>query len=101
MNHDATLNKLRERLGADGFTTSEFRDNTRVTAKQDQLYAVLECLKQQCGFDLLVDITAADYLHYPDARGDFPRAQDAKVWQFVTTELQGSQWATPPTATGL
>jgi NADH-quinone oxidoreductase subunit C len=70
MNHDATLTKLREQF-ADGFTMSAFRDNFRVIVKPEQLCAVLECLKQQCGFDLLVDITAVDYLHYPDAKDRF------------------------------
>src|SRR5262245_47440437 len=71
MNHDATIQQLRERLGADGCTISEFRDNFRIIVKADRLYAALESLKQQCGFDMLIDITAADYLHYPDARDRF------------------------------
>jgi NADH-quinone oxidoreductase subunit C len=71
MNHDATLSKLHERLGADDFTTSEFRDNFRLIVKSERLFALLECLKQQCGFDMLIDITAADYLHYPDATDRF------------------------------
>ncbi len=70
MSHDTTLTKLREKF-PDGITTSEFRDNFRVIVQPGQLYAVLEHLKQQCGFDLLVDITAADYLHYPDAKDRF------------------------------
>jgi NADH-quinone oxidoreductase subunit C len=70
MSHDATLTKLREKF-PDGITTSEFRDNFRLIVQPGQMYAVLEHLKQQCGFDLLVDITAADYLHYPDAKDRF------------------------------
>src|SRR4051794_27254139 len=62
---------LSQRFGPDAFTTSEFRDNRRVVVPSDKLYPVLECLKQQGGFDLLVDITAVDYLHYPDARDRF------------------------------
>ena len=71
MNHDATLSKLHERLGADDFTTSEFRDNFRLIVKSERLFALLECLKQQCGFDMLVELSAADYLHYPDAKDRF------------------------------
>ena len=70
MNHDNTLARLREKF-ADGITTSEFRDNFRVIVPPAQLYVVLEHLKQAAGFDLLVDITAADYLHYPDAKDRF------------------------------
>jgi NADH-quinone oxidoreductase subunit C len=71
MSHDATLAVLRERFGADGFTTSEFRDNFRVHVPSDRVYALLECLKSRGGFDMLVDVTAADYLYYPDARDRF------------------------------
>lgn len=62
---------LRQQFGADGFTTSEFRDNRRVIVPPARLYAVLECLKGQCGFDMLIDITAVDYLQYPDAKDRF------------------------------
>ena len=71
MSHDTTLTTLRGKLGADGFTTSEFRDNFRVIVPAAKLYAALECLKLSAGFDLLSDITAVDYLHYPDARDRF------------------------------
>jgi len=70
MTHDAVLNLLRERFGADGFTTSEFRDNRRVTVPADKVFAVLEALKG-AGFDFLAELSAADYLHYPDARDRF------------------------------
>jgi NADH-quinone oxidoreductase subunit C len=68
MTHEETLANLRERFAADGFTTSEFRDNQRVHVAPAQLYAMLEHLKQALGFDMLVDLSAADYLHYPDAK---------------------------------
>src|SRR4051812_32312462 len=71
MSQEATLTKLTERLGADGFATSEFRDNRRVIVPATQLQAALVVLKHGCGFDMLVDITAADYLHYPNARDRF------------------------------
>src|SRR5262249_43384243 len=71
MTHEHTLALLRERFGDDSFTTSEFRDNRRVIVPPARLYAVLECLKQQCAFDMLIDVTAADYLYYPDARDRF------------------------------
>ncbi|OAI47469.1 NADH dehydrogenase [Planctomycetaceae bacterium SCGC AG-212-F19] len=70
MNHEATLAKLHETFGA-AVATSEFRDNFRLLVQVGQLYSVLEHLKQQLGFDLLVDLTAADYLHYPDAKDRF------------------------------
>lgn len=68
MSYDAIL---QERFGADGFSTSEFRDNRRVIVAPQRLLAVLKCLKQECGFDMLADLTAVDYLHYPDAKDRF------------------------------
>jgi NADH-quinone oxidoreductase subunit C len=61
---------LRARLGGDGFTVSDFRDNHRLIVAADKLYAALEALYQG-GFDHLTDVTAVDYLHYPDAKDRF------------------------------
>jgi NADH-quinone oxidoreductase subunit C len=61
---------LTEKLGSSAVTASEFRDNRRALVPSDKLFAALEALKQG-GFDLLVDITAIDYLHYPEAKDRF------------------------------
>ena len=71
MAFDSICNLLRERFGADSFTTSEFRDNRRVIVPPEQLFAFMETLKDQAGFDQLTDITAVDYLKYPNARDRF------------------------------
>jgi NADH-quinone oxidoreductase subunit C len=71
MDHETIQARLRERFGLAGFATSEFRDNRRVTVDAAQVYELLECLQRECGFDMLVDLTAVDYLHYPDARDRF------------------------------
>lgn len=68
MTHEEILTKLRERFGAAGFTISEFRDNRRVHVGPEQLYAFLEFLKANCGFDMLAELGAADYLQYPGAK---------------------------------
>src|SRR2546423_7737934 len=62
---------LKDRFGADSFPPSESRNNRRVIVPPDRLFAFLECLKQPCGFDMLVDVTAVDYLNYPDAKDRF------------------------------
>lgn len=62
---------LKERFGEGSFTASQFRDNVRVIVPAERLYDVLECLKNTCGFDMLAELTAADYLTYPDARDRF------------------------------
>jgi len=64
------IDTLKEKLGADAVVASEFRDNKRAVVQAAKLFAALEALKA-AGFDLLVDITAVDYLHYPDAKDRF------------------------------
>jgi NADH-quinone oxidoreductase subunit C len=66
----AAVDCLKVIIGAEGIVESDFRDNKRVVVPAALLYASLECL-QEYGFDLLVDITAVDYLHYPNARDRF------------------------------
>lgn len=62
---------LNEKLGSGSFTVSEFRDNRRLHVDVSRLFEVLKCLKESCGFDMLIDVTAVDYLNYPDARDRF------------------------------
>jgi NADH-quinone oxidoreductase subunit C len=50
---------------------SEFRGQLRLTAPRDDLLAVVLKLKEQFGFDYLVDITCVDYLHYRGATSRF------------------------------
>jgi NADH-quinone oxidoreductase subunit C len=50
---------------------SEFRGDTRGVVPRDELYSVLQFLRDQSGFDLLVDITCVDYLAYRGAEDRF------------------------------
>lgn len=68
MTHDDILTRLRTTFGPDGFSTSEFRDNRRVIVPVERLYDFMQLLKEQCGFNFLAELTAVDYLRYPDAR---------------------------------
>ena len=52
-------------------TVDEYRDRTRVVVPQDAIYQVLSWLKNEQGYDLLVDITCVDYLNYRDASDRF------------------------------
>ena len=54
-----------------GLTASEFRGDTRVVAPNVSLLAVMQHLKSEAKFDLLVDVTCVDYLNYRDARDRF------------------------------
>lgn len=65
---DEIVGKLKGRFGESAITTSQFRDNFRVHAGADKVFGVLEYLKQDCGFDMLVELGGADYLHYPEAK---------------------------------
>ena len=67
----STLETLTLQFGADGFATSQFRDNQRVQIAPDKLLDVMRVLKESCGFDMLAEITGIDYLHYPNARDRF------------------------------
>jgi NADH-quinone oxidoreductase subunit C len=70
---NVTVAQTIERMKAafPGLDTSEFRGQTRVVVPVESLYEVLRTLKEECGFDLLADITCVDYLHYRDAKDRF------------------------------
>ncbi|MCA9100252.1 MAG: NADH-quinone oxidoreductase subunit C [Pirellulales bacterium] len=52
-------------------TTSEFRGNVRVVMPRAQLREAAEWLRDERGFDQLIDITCVDYLHYREANERF------------------------------
>jgi NADH-quinone oxidoreductase subunit C len=55
---------------------SEFRGQQRVVVPREAIYETLKLLKEQLGFDLLVDLTCVDYLDYRGASespGNSPR----------------------------
>ena len=58
---------LKRRLGENAFTVVRFRDNVQVIVRPEKLFQALECLKDDGRFDMLIDVTAVDYLEYPDA----------------------------------
>jgi len=71
---EAILARLRERLGDRVVETHDFRgDHTAVVARDALLAALVLCRDDpKLGFDLLVDVTAVDYLKFP-GREDGPR----------------------------
>lgn len=52
-------------------SVSEFRGQTRVAVPLKSIHSALKKLKEQLGFDLLVDVTCVDYLNYRDAKDRF------------------------------
>jgi NADH-quinone oxidoreductase subunit C len=63
--HAATLALLADGFGDGVFSTSRFRDNLRLFVPKERLLDLLEALKNRCGFDLLSELGATDYLGYP------------------------------------
>ena len=61
---------LTQTFGSD-ISLSEFRDNRRIVASAKRAFEVLQSLKEKQGFDLLVDVTAVDYLEFPGAKDRF------------------------------
>jgi NADH-quinone oxidoreductase subunit C len=74
MDGSAILARLRGRLGARVLETHEHRgDHTAVVARDGLLEALRFCRDDdQLKFDLLMDVTAVDYLKFP-GREDGPR----------------------------
>ncbi len=64
-------------------TASEFRGQTRVVVPLGSIRAVLEELKERLGFDLLIDVTCVDYLHYRGATDRF-----GMVYLLTNTETE-------------
>jgi NADH-quinone oxidoreductase subunit C len=64
------LKTLHDRFGYD-IVESTFRDNRRVIVPSDKTYFVLEFLWRERGFDMLAELTAVDYLEYPEAKDRF------------------------------
>src|SRR5437879_6292290 len=69
MAFEEIVNALKARF--EGISASQFRDNYRVIVKPSQVFDVLKSFKEDHGFDMLAELTAADYLKYPEARDRF------------------------------
>jgi NADH-quinone oxidoreductase subunit C len=54
-----------------GLTVSEFRGDVRIVVPRELMFSFMHSLKDEHGFDMLVDITCVDYLSYRQARDRF------------------------------
>jgi NADH-quinone oxidoreductase subunit C len=68
------LQRLRDRFGAAVVDTQEYRGDTRAVVERAAVLDVLRFCRDEpaLAFDVLMDLTAADYLKYP-GREDGPR----------------------------
>jgi NADH-quinone oxidoreductase subunit C len=69
MTETATTDALNRRFA--GLQVSEFRGDMRVIVPPEFLFDALQLLRDERGFDLLVDVTCVDYLAYRDATDRF------------------------------
>jgi NADH-quinone oxidoreductase subunit C len=68
---------------------SEFRGQTTLVVPATRCHDVLAFLKNDpaCAYDLLVDVTAVDYLNYPNSKaGPAQGGRFAVVWNIVNTQ---------------
>jgi NADH-quinone oxidoreductase subunit C len=59
------IDELKATFGAT--KVAEFRKNVRIDILAEKTYDALAHLKTKHGFDMLFELTAVDYLEYPDA----------------------------------
>ena len=71
MTLDHTLNKLEQKFGDQMLHVSHFRGDCKIICPLSHIIQLLIFLKDDCDSDMLVDITAVDYMEYPNARDRF------------------------------
>jgi NADH-quinone oxidoreductase subunit C len=64
------LSVLQQKFGTE-LVESSFRDNRRVDVPAAKLFDLLSSPKSDHGFDMLIDLTAVDYLEYEGATDRF------------------------------
>ena len=79
-----TLRALELSVGS--LAQSEFRGQTRVVVPRESLADAFTTLRDQRGFDLLVDVTCVDYLNYPDAEHRFDLGEVGRDLRGVLAE---------------
>lgn len=62
MSEHAAVSKLKEKFSASILDVAEFRGDTAVTVKKEDIVAVCDFLKGEQGFDFLTDLCAIDYM---------------------------------------
>jgi NADH-quinone oxidoreductase subunit C len=85
------LQRLRDRFGAALVETHEHRGDTTGLVERGALLDVLQWCRDEptLGFDVLMDLTAADYLRYP-GREDGPRFE--VVYQLYSLRHNHRVW---------
>ncbi len=87
MNREEILGRLEQEFADEALAVSFFRDDARITCPAEHVTAVLRLLREECGLDMLADLTAVDYLEYPDARDRF-----AVIYSLTSTASNARLW---------
>ena len=66
-----TEDALQSKFPGDGLAFSQFRDNRRIGVPASKLFEILAYLKNEQNFNMLVELTAVDYLEYEGAKDRF------------------------------
>jgi NADH-quinone oxidoreductase subunit C len=79
-----TLARLKQQFAGQGLRATEFRGETTVIVPKEKLHALLQFLRddKESAYDFLSDVTAVDYLNYPQAQGRF-----GVVYNLVSTKF--------------
>ncbi|MDX2036004.1 MAG: NADH-quinone oxidoreductase subunit C [Isosphaeraceae bacterium] len=83
--HASTLRRLAEVFGDGVFTTSRHLDNLRLHVHPGRLIDLLRELRDHCGFQMLSELGAVDFLGYPDRSESRPRFEVHYVLLDLTT----------------
>ena len=84
--HAATLATLAKALGDGVYSLSQFRDNVRLYVPPSRLIELLSMLRSECGFNLLSELGATDYLGYPG------RTRARFEVHYVLKNLDTAEW---------
>ena len=60
MNLQKAIDRLKVKLGEAVSAPAEFRGETTITIARDKIVPACECLKKECGFDMLTDLSGVD-----------------------------------------
>ena len=62
MSDQAIVEKLKSRFSAEILDVVEYRGETTVTVKKEQIVAICSFMRDDCGYNLLCDLCSVDYL---------------------------------------
>lgn len=62
MSDQAIVEKLKGKFSSEVIDVVEFRGETTVTVKKEQIVAICTFMRDECGYNLLCDLCSVDYL---------------------------------------